>query len=70
VRVTILGGDVHLAAVGQFYSNENLGIKQINDYRYMLNVFQPLAPLILDRIFGNCKHAAFEDRGKPIVFSW
>ena len=38
VRVTILGGDVHLAAVGQFYSNKKLGIPKDCDHRYMPNV--------------------------------
>ncbi|KAF2741820.1 hypothetical protein M011DRAFT_413781 [Sporormia fimetaria CBS 119925] len=38
VRVTILGGDVHLAAIGRFYSNPKLGIRAENDFRYMPNV--------------------------------
>ena len=38
VRVTILGGDVHLGAVGQFYSNKKLGIPKDHDHRYMPNV--------------------------------
>jgi hypothetical protein len=38
VRVTILGGDVHLAALGRFYSSPGLGIPTDNDYRYMVNV--------------------------------
>ena len=38
VRVTILGGDVHLAAIGQFYSNPRLGIPKDRDHRYMPNV--------------------------------
>ncbi|KZF25922.1 hypothetical protein L228DRAFT_206194, partial [Xylona heveae TC161] len=38
VRVTILGGDVHLAAVGQFYSNPKLSIPKDQDHRYMPNV--------------------------------
>ncbi|KAL1311630.1 hypothetical protein AAFC00_001740 [Neodothiora populina] len=38
VRVTILGGDVHLAAVGQFYSNKKLGIPKDRDHRYMPNI--------------------------------
>jgi hypothetical protein len=38
VRVTILGGDVHLAAVGRFFSNPKLGIPAEHDYRYMPNV--------------------------------
>ncbi|BCS25623.1 uncharacterized protein APUU_50334A [Aspergillus puulaauensis] len=38
VRITILGGDVHLAAVGRFYANPKLGIHSENDPRYMVNV--------------------------------
>jgi hypothetical protein len=38
VRVTILGGDVHLAALGRFYSNPKLGIPVEHDNRYMTNV--------------------------------
>lgn len=38
VRITILGGDVHLAAVGRFYSNPKLDIPVVNDYRYMANI--------------------------------
>ncbi|KAH6682346.1 hypothetical protein F5X68DRAFT_155841 [Plectosphaerella plurivora] len=38
VRVTILGGDVHLAALGRFYSNPKLHIAAEEDHRYMANV--------------------------------
>ncbi|KAJ5172986.1 hypothetical protein N7492_005579 [Penicillium capsulatum] len=38
VRVTILSGDVHLAAIGQFYSNAKLDVAKDRDYRYMPNV--------------------------------
>ncbi|KAK5087530.1 hypothetical protein LTR70_007035 [Exophiala xenobiotica] len=38
VRVTILGGDVHLAAIGQFYSNPKLKIPKDRDHRYMPNI--------------------------------
>ncbi|KAB8304633.1 hypothetical protein EYC80_004006 [Monilinia laxa] len=38
VRITILGGDVHLGAIGQFYSNPKLKIPKDQDYRYMTNV--------------------------------
>ena len=38
VRITILGGDVHLAAIGQFYSNPKLKIPKDRDHRYMPNV--------------------------------
>lgn len=35
VRVTILGGDVHLAAMGRFYSKPSLNIAAGADWRYM-----------------------------------
>lgn len=38
VRVTILGGDVHLAALGRFYSNPRLKTTVEKDARYMANV--------------------------------
>ncbi|KAG9246518.1 hypothetical protein BJ878DRAFT_496693 [Calycina marina] len=38
VRVTILGGDVHLAAIGQFYSSPKLEIPKDRDHRYMPNI--------------------------------
>lgn len=38
VRITILGGDVHLGAVGQFYSNKKLNIPLAQDHRYMANI--------------------------------
>lgn len=38
VRITILGGDVHLGAIGQFYSNPKLKIPKDRDHRYMPNV--------------------------------
>lgn len=38
VRITILSGDTHLAAVGQFYSNPKLKIPKDKDHRYMPNV--------------------------------
>lgn len=38
VRVTILGGDVHLAAVGRFYSNPHQNVPVDYDHRYMVNV--------------------------------
>ena len=38
VRVTILGGDVHLAALGSFYSNSKLGLTKEKDHRYMANI--------------------------------
>ncbi|KAF1350590.1 hypothetical protein EJ07DRAFT_169120 [Lizonia empirigonia] len=37
-RVTILGGDVHLAAIGRFYSNPKLQIPAEHDWRYIPNV--------------------------------
>jgi hypothetical protein len=38
VRVTILGGDVHLAALGRFYSNLDLHIPVDSDHRFMANI--------------------------------
>ncbi|KAF2790949.1 hypothetical protein K505DRAFT_377162 [Melanomma pulvis-pyrius CBS 109.77] len=38
VRVTLLGGDVHLAAIGQFFTNKKLNIPKDKDHRYMPNV--------------------------------
>ncbi|KAK3330140.1 hypothetical protein B0H66DRAFT_586547 [Apodospora peruviana] len=38
VRITILSGDVHLAALGRFYSNPKLNIPTEHDYRYIANV--------------------------------
>ncbi|CAK7263018.1 hypothetical protein SEPCBS57363_000354 [Sporothrix epigloea] len=38
VRITILSGDVHLAAIGQFYSNAKQGLAKHKDFRYMPNV--------------------------------
>lgn len=38
IRITILGGDVHLAALGRFYSNPKLAIPTELDHRYMANV--------------------------------
>ncbi|KAG5298204.1 MPP_superfamily domain-containing protein [Histoplasma ohiense] len=38
VRITILGGDAQVAAIGQFYSNPKLQIPKDQDYRYMPNV--------------------------------
>lgn len=38
IRITILGGDVHLAGVGQFYSNPKLRIPKDRDHRYIPNV--------------------------------
>lgn len=37
-RVTILGGDVHLAALGRFYSHPKLKIPVEQDHRYIANV--------------------------------
>lgn len=38
VRITILGGDVHLAAVGRFYSSPKLAVASEHDHRYMVNL--------------------------------
>ncbi|TQS35312.1 hypothetical protein Golomagni_04272 [Golovinomyces magnicellulatus] len=59
VRITILGGDVHLAAIGRFYSKPELKIPISKDHRYMANIIssaivnkpppQPVANLIARR---------------------
>ncbi|KAI1922232.1 hypothetical protein LOZ12_000601 [Ophidiomyces ophidiicola] len=38
VRVTFLGGDVHLAAIGRFYSRPKKKIPSTHDPKYMVNV--------------------------------
>ncbi|POS84294.1 hypothetical protein EPUL_003418 [Erysiphe pulchra] len=38
VRISFLGGDVHLAAVGRFYSNPRHEIPISQDHRYMANI--------------------------------
>jgi hypothetical protein len=38
VRISILGGDVHLAAIGRFYSNPKLHVPIGEDHRYMANI--------------------------------
>ncbi|KAB8698110.1 hypothetical protein FH972_026360 [Carpinus fangiana] len=38
VRITILGGDVHLGAMGRFFSKSKLGIPKDRDHRYIPNV--------------------------------
>ncbi|CAE6474095.1 unnamed protein product [Rhizoctonia solani] len=38
VRITILSGDVHLAAIGRFFTKAKLDVAQEKDHRYMVNV--------------------------------
>jgi hypothetical protein len=38
VRISILGGDVHLCAVGRFFSKAALGVPAESDWRYMPNI--------------------------------
>lgn len=38
VRITILSGDVHLAAIGRFFTKAKFNIPQERDHRYMVNV--------------------------------
>ena len=38
IRISILGGDVHLAALGSFYAKPKLGIPIHQDHRYMVNI--------------------------------
>lgn len=59
IRVTILGGDVHLGAIGRFYSNPKLNIPAEKDWRYIPNIIssaitnkpppQPVANLLARR---------------------
>ena len=54
VRVTILGGDVHLGAVGQFYTPKKVGLAKDRDHRYIPNVISsaivntPPPPMMAD----------------------
>lgn len=56
VRITILGGDVHLGAIGQFYSGKKAGnvSRKDRDWRYMPNIVSsaivntPPPPLMAD----------------------
>ncbi|KAG9090405.1 hypothetical protein FRC06_001106 [Ceratobasidium sp. 370] len=38
VRITILSGDVHLAAIGRFFSKAKLNVPQERDHRYIVNI--------------------------------
>ena len=38
VRVAVLSGDVHVAALGRFYTKTELGVLVEHDHRYMVNV--------------------------------
>ena len=38
IRITILGGDVHLAAMGRFYTPTKFNIEPEHDHRYMANI--------------------------------
>lgn len=38
MKLTFCRGDVHLAAIGQFYSNPKLKIPKDRDFRYMPNI--------------------------------
>ncbi|BFZ53582.1 hypothetical protein PYCC9005_000609 [Savitreella phatthalungensis] len=38
VRVSLLGGDVHLGSIGEFYSRESLNISRPRDHRYIANI--------------------------------
>ena len=42
VRISILGGDVHLAALGRFYSDPKLKIPVDKDHRYMANIISAI----------------------------
>ncbi|KAI5304720.1 hypothetical protein KEM56_006059 [Ascosphaera pollenicola] len=70
VRVTILSGDVRMAAVGRFYSNPELQISKENDYRYMLNIIsssiadEPTAQIMADTLNQRNKVHEFDLRTK------
>ncbi|CRK42502.1 hypothetical protein BN1708_008788, partial [Verticillium longisporum] len=82
VRITILGGDVHLAALGRFYSHPKLGIATDNDHRYMANVilleaglpknviqFVPGDPVEVTKVaLAHQKFAALHYTGSTAVF--
>ncbi|KAG8710246.1 hypothetical protein FRC08_017423 [Ceratobasidium sp. 394] len=38
VRITILSGDVHLAAIGRFFSKAKMNVPQERDHRYIVNI--------------------------------
>ncbi|CUA67500.1 putative protein YGR266W [Saccharomyces cerevisiae S288c] [Rhizoctonia solani] len=38
VRITILSGDVHLAAIGRFFTKAKFNVPQEKDHRYIVNV--------------------------------
>jgi len=67
VRVTVLSGDVHLAAVGQFYSHGRLGLPKHKDPRYMPNIISsamanaPPSNLLADVINKRNKIHHFDD---------
>lgn len=74
MRITILGGDVHLAAVGQFYSNRKLDIPQVHDHRYMVNIIssaivnRPPATMLANLINRRNKvHHLDEETGEDMV---
>lgn len=54
VRVTILGGDVHVGAVGQFYTPKRANVGKDRDHRYMPNIISsaivntPPPPMMAD----------------------
>ncbi|KAI5291333.1 hypothetical protein KEM52_000206, partial [Ascosphaera acerosa] len=64
-RVTILSGDVRMAAVGRFYSNPELQIAKENDYRYMLNI---VSSSIADEPTGHIMADALNQRNKVHEF--
>src|SRR5579859_6420242 len=51
IRITILGGDVHLAALGRFYTKFLTDSQRGQDHRYMLNVFPRDLQLLMGRLF-------------------
>lgn len=74
VRITLLGGDVHLAAVGQFYSNRALCLPKDQDHRYMPNIISsaivntPPADMVADAVNKRNKvHHLDEDTDEDMI---
>ena len=77
VRITIVSGDVHLAAVGRFYTKPELGIPVIHDHRYMVNIIssgitaQPPSRKIADLLAAKNKiHHLDDSTDETMVQMW
>ncbi|TGZ78806.1 hypothetical protein EX30DRAFT_322021 [Ascodesmis nigricans] len=68
VRVTILSGDVHLAAVGRFYSVDRLNIPVQHDHRYIVNIIssaitnKPPPAAVANLLAKRNKHHKLDDK--------